>query len=188
MKKFNIQAFIILSVLFTAQAHALELTELLQLFSLEKQSTVDFNNEKHVSFLDEPIKSSGYLKFIAPNKLQKFILKPEKTSQKIDGRELEIITANETNIINLDDYPEFSIILGATISVLSGNHEALKKDFKIIFEHKEVGWKLLLSPHDSYISGYVESIKMFGKKNKIFKIVVTEPNSDQSISYLSNHR
>lgn len=186
--KHNIKASIVFLMLFTDLAYALELTELLHLFSQEKQSTVDFKNEKHTSFLDEPIISSGYLKFIAPNKLQKIILKPEKISQKIDGNELKIINENETNIINLDDYPEFSIILGATISVLSGNHSALKEDFKIIFDHKEAGWKLLLSPHDSYISGYVESIKMFGNKNKISKIVVTEPNHDQSITYLSNHR
>jgi len=188
IKKHNIKAFIILSLFFTTPVHALELIELLHLFSQEKQSTVDFIDEKYASFLDEPIKSSGYLKFIAPNKLQKVILKPEKISHKIDANELEIINASETRIINLDDHPEFSIILRATISVLAGDHSALKEDFKIVFEHKDSDWTLLLSPHDSYISGYVESIKMVGNKNKISKIIVTEPNHDQSISYLSNHR
>ena len=188
IKKHKIKAFILLFLFFTTPAHALELIELLHLFSQEKQSTVDFNDEKYASFLDEPIKSSGYLKFIAPNKLQKIILKPEKISHNIDANELEIISPDETHIINLDDYPELSIILRATISVLAGNITALKEDFKIIFEHKDSGWTLLLSPHDSYISGYVESIKMSGNKNKISKIIVTEPNHDQSITYLSNHR
>lgn len=186
--KHNIKAFVVLSLFFTTPVHALELIELLHLFSQEKQSTVDFNDEKHAYFLDKPIKSSGYLTFIAPNKLQKIILKPEKISQQIDANELKIVNARETHIIKLDDHPEFSIIIRATISMLAGDYISLKKDFKIVFDHKKSGWTLLLSPHDSYISGYVESIKMVGNKNKISKIIVTEPNHDQSITYLSNHR
>lgn len=172
---------------FIAPAHALELKELLHLFSQKKQSVVDFSEEKYVSFLDEPIKSSGHMEFIAPNKLHKFILKPEKISQIINANELEIIYSNETHIVNLDDHPEFSIILRAIISVLAGDQAALKNDFKIVFKHNEAGWTLLLSPHDSYISGYVKSIKMLGNKNRISKITVTEPNNDQSITHLSNH-
>lgn len=187
IKKHNIKAVIFFSLFFITQAHALELNELLHLFSQKKHSTVDFSEEKYASFLDEPIKSSGYMEFIAPNKLHKFILKPEKISQKIMANELEIINANETHIVDMDEHPEFSIILRAIINVLAGDQAALKKDFKIIFENKESGWQLFLSPHDSYISGYVESIKMEGNKNRISQITVTEPNNDQSITYLSNH-
>lgn len=191
MKKLNnhkIKALILLSLLFTTPVHALELTKLLQLFSQQKESTIDFNEEKHVSFLDEPIISSGTMKFISPNQLQKHILKPEEISQKINGNELEIISSDENHIINLDDHPEFSIILRATIHLLAGNHAALKKDFKINYKNIDSNWTLLLSPHDSYISGYVESIKIEGNQNKISKIIITEPNHDRSITYLSNHR
>ena len=187
VKKHNIKALIFFSLFFITPAHALELKELLHLFSQKKQSTVDFSEEKYASFLDEPIKSSGYMEFIAPNKLHKVILKPEKISQKISANELEVINASETHIINLDDHPEFSIILRAIINVLAGDQAALKKDFKIIFHYKKSDWTLFLSPHDSYISDYVESIKIEGNKNKISIITVTEPNNDQSITYLSNH-
>lgn len=64
----------------------------------------------------------------------------------------------------------------------------LKKDFKINYKNIDSNWTLLLSPHDSYISGYVESIKIEGNQNKISKIIITEPNHDRSITYLSNHR
>lgn len=187
IKRHKIKAIIFFSMFFITPAHALELKELLHLFSQKKQSVVDFSEEKYASFLDEPIKSSGHMEFIAPNKLHKFILKPEKISQIINANELEIINSNETHIVNLDDHPEFSIILRAIISVLAGDQAALKNDFKIVFKHNEAGWTLLLSPHDSYISGYVESIKMLGNKNRISKITVTEPNNDQSITHLSNH-
>ena len=168
--------------------YKLELPELLNLFSQNKQSTVDFNEEKHTFYLEQPIKSSGYLQFSAPDKLNKIILKPEKTSQKINGNKLEINNNNETQTINLDDYPEFSIILRSIINVLSGNHSALKKDFKINYENDGSGWTLSLLPHDSYVLSYVESIKMFGNKNKLSKIIVTEPNNDRSITHLYNHR
>lgn len=187
-KKHNIKTLIIFFLFFTNSAHALELTELLQLFSQEKQSTVDFKEIKHVSFLDEAIITSGHLKFIAPNKLQKFVLQPNKVSHKIEAGELEINNGDETHIINLDDHPEFSIILRATIGVLAGDHAILKQKFKIAFKHKKAGWTLLLSPLDSYVLGYVESIKMMGRKNQIFEIVVTEPNHDQTITHIFNHR
>lgn len=178
--------------LFSVHAHALEtkagLTELLQQFSQQQQSTADFTEEKHTSFLEQPILSSGYLQFIAPDKLYKIIQQPENISQRITGNELEIKNADETHIIDLNEHPEFSVILKSIMSLLSGNHAALEKDFKIAFENKTQYWSLTLSPHDSYVSGYVESIKMEGKKDKLTKITVTEPNKDRSVTFIKNHR
>jgi len=193
IKKQCEKTLLLLIFFFTVPAHALDLNklnlpELLQLFAQQQQSTVDFDEEKHASFLDKPIKSSGYLQFSAPNKLYKFILKPEQISQKINGNELVVHDANETHTINLDEHPEFSILLRSIISLLSGDHPALKKDFKIIYKNTPSGWTLSLFPHDSYILSYVESIKMFGNKNKLSKIIVTEPNNDRSITNLYNHR
>jgi hypothetical protein len=187
-KVFLLFTFFITSSVHALDVNKLELPELLHLFSQQKQSTVDFNEEKHAFFLDQPMMSSGHLQFMAPNKLYKFITKPEKISQKVDGNILEINNNNEIHTISLDEHPEFSVILRSIISLLSGNLAALKKDFKVKFEDKSSSWTLFLIPHDSYVSGYIESIKMFGAKNKLSKIIVTEPNDDRSITYLSNHR
>lgn len=203
IKKYHKQALLLLAFFFSVPAYALdvnkadvnkfdvtkmELPQLLALFAQQKQSTVDFNEEKHTFFLEQPIKSSGYLQFSAPDKLYKFIVTPEKISQKVNGNELKINNNNQTQIINMTDYPEFSIILRSIINVLSGNHSALKKDFKINYKNNNSGWTLSLLPHDSYVLSYVESIKMFGNKNKLSKIIVTEPNNDRSITHLYNHR
>jgi len=82
-KKHNIKASLLLSFFFIFPAHALErnkpdvnkpeLSNILDLFAQNKQSTVDFKEEKHAFYLDEPIKSSGYLQFKSPNILYKFI-------------------------------------------------------------------------------------------------------------------
>ncbi|MCW8900881.1 MAG: outer membrane lipoprotein carrier protein LolA [Gammaproteobacteria bacterium] len=165
-----------------------ELSELLTQFAQIKQSTVDFTEEKHAFFLEQPVLSSGQLQFIAPDKLSKFILKPEKITQQVHADVLKITSQGETQTINLNEYPEFSIILRSIISLLSGDHDALKRDFKINFEDNLTSWTLLLSPHDSYVSGHVDSIKMLGKKNKLMKIIITEPNNDRSVTSIYNHR
>lgn len=193
IKKYNVIALLILNFFFITPSFAvgvkkLDLPELLNLFAQQKDSTVDFTEEKYAFYLDEPIKSSGYLQFSAPDKLYKFISEPEKISQKINGDTLEIINGDETHSISLNEHPEFSIILRSIISLLSGNYAALKKDFKINFDNQAENWTLLLSPHDSFISGYVESIQMVGKKNKISRIIVIEPNKDRSITHIYNHR
>jgi len=192
LKIHNKIAFLLLTFSFAIPASALEdkleLPELLHLFAQQKNSTVDFSEEKHAFFLDEPLKSSGYIEFLAPNKLNKYILKPEKNSQKITGNILEIKNPDKTHIVDLNDHPEFSVLLRSIISVLAGDLVSLKKDFKIIFTNNDSTWSLLLAPHDSYIAGYIESIKMFGNKNKLSKIIVTEANNDHSITLLSNHR
>ena len=180
--------YIVLIFCFSAPINALELPELLQLFAQKKESTVDFTEETHAFFLDEPIKSSGRLQYSYPNKLYKFILEPEIITQKINGDELIITNGNETHNINLTDRPEFTIILRALMYLLSGNQAALNKDFKIIFKDNITTWDLLLAPHDSYLSSHVESIKIVGYKEKISSIVITEPNNDRSITHLYNHR
>ena len=193
LKNYLKKVFLLFAFCFSLPVHALDenkldLSELLHLFSQQKQSTVDFIEEKHAFFLDQPIISAGNLQFSYPGKLYKFITKPDKSSQKIDGDTLEINNNNKIQTINLDDYPELSVLLRSIISLLSGDLAALNKDFKVKIENKPSGWILFLSPHDSYVSGYIESIKMSGKKNKLLKIIVTEPNDDRSITYLSNHR
>ncbi len=191
LKIHNKIAFLLLTCSIAAPAYALEdkleLPELLHLFAQQKKSTVDFIEEKYAFFLDEPLKSSGYIEFLAPNKLNKYIVKPEKMSQKITGNILEIKNPDKTHTIDLNDHPEFSVLLRSIISVLAGDLDSLKKDFKIIFANNDSTWSLLLTPHDSYIAGYIESIKMFGN-NKLSKIIVTEANNDHSITLLSNHR
>lgn len=195
IKKNILNTLLFLTVLFSTSfpahalaVHKLELAELLHLFAQEKQSTVDFKEEKHAFFLDEPITSSGQLQFIAPDKLYKFTLIPEKTSQKLYGNTLEIVHSDKTQIINLNDYPEFSVILRSIISLLSGDIVTLKKFFKITFDNTSSGWTLLLIPRDSYTSSYVEKITMSGDMNKLKKIIVTEPNNDHSITHIYNHR
>ena len=87
IKTLNKIALLLSAFFFIVPAHALEakldLPELLHLFAQQKKSTVDFSEEKHAFFLEEPIKSSGYIEFSAPNKLNKFILKPEKFRKKL---------------------------------------------------------------------------------------------------------
>lgn len=184
----NTTLFLILAFCFSIPAHAIELSELLQLFAQKKESIVDFTEETHAFFLDEPIKSSGRLEFSFPNKLNKIILQPEIISQKIIGDELTIKNGDETHTVNLNDRPEFSIILRALINLLSGNHAALNKDFKIVFNNNLSTWELLLTPLDSYISGHVESINIIGQKEKITTIKISEPNNDHSITHIYNHR
>lgn len=168
--------------------HISSLEKLLQEFSEKKQNEVDFKEEKHAFYLDEPIKSSGYLQFFAPNKLNKFINTPEKSSQKIDGDTLTVREGNKTHIVDLNDHPEFSIILRSIIHVLSGDHAALKKDFKIKFKSKPSGWTLSLRPYDSFTASNVDSIQMFGKRNVFLKMIVKEPNNDYTLTTLYNHR
>ena len=178
--------------LFSMHAHALEtkngLVELLQQFAQQQQSTADFTEEKRTSFLRKPIISSGYLQFIAPNKLYKIIQQPENVSQKITGNELEIKERNKTHTIDLTEHPEFSVILRSIMSLLSGDHAALKKDFKMAFNKVKSLWTLKLIPHDSYIASYVDSIEMSGNKDKLTKIIVNETNKDRSITFIKNHR
>ena len=181
-----------LFLFFNLPVHATEastpLADVLKLFSQQEKSIADFKEEKFTSFLKEPIVSSGQLEFIAPDKLAKFIIEPEKISNEIEGTELEIKNSHETHTINLNDHPEFSAILMSIMNVLSGNHDALKNDFNISFKGTISSWQLVLIPRDSFVHGYIDSIKMQGNKNTLNKIIVTEANKDYSITYISNHR
>ena len=198
IKKQSKSALLILSFIISFPALAIDgikadidtsdLPKLLKIFSEQKQSKVDFKEEKHAFYLDEPIVSSGHLEFYAPNKLNKFIIAPEKVSQKIQGDTLTINEGDKTHVVDLNDHPEFSIILRSIIHVLSGNHAALKKDFKIKFESKSSGWTLSLRPHDSFAASHVDSIQMFGKRNIFLKMIVKEPNNDYTLTTLYNHR
>ncbi|MDH5394885.1 MAG: outer membrane lipoprotein carrier protein LolA [Gammaproteobacteria bacterium] len=165
-----------------------EFTQFVQLFKQQNESTVDFKEEKYASYLDQPLRSSGEMHFSAPDKLSKLILKPEFTSQKISGDQLEIKTPSEVHNIDLKERPEFSVILRALIALLAGDQDFLQQNFKIKYNPLKTSWSLLLTPNDSYVAGYVESIKISGKMQKLVQIIITEPNNDKTITDLFNHR
>ncbi|MDH5599844.1 MAG: outer membrane lipoprotein carrier protein LolA [Gammaproteobacteria bacterium] len=192
INKFLVLLVLFFNLVFNMAAHATEhdstVAEVMNLFSQQKKSTVDFKEEKHTSFLEQPIISSGYLEFIAPDRLAKYITVPEKISNEINGNQLVIKTSSETHTINLKEHPEFSIILTSIINLLSGNYEALKNNFTIKFKGQVTSWELELLPRDSFIRGHIDSIGMHGNKNKLTKIMVTEANKDYSVTHISNHR
>lgn len=188
IKKYNIITFSFLFFLFATPVYSLELTELLQRFSKQEKSTADFIEEQQAFYLEEPLTSSGYLQFVAPDKLYKFILKPENISQKIEGDVLQVSSKSGTTTFVVDEYPEFSVVLNALVSFLSGDYIHLKNDFKIKFESMPQSWELLLLPRDSYIAAHVESIMLSGKGDNLNKIIITQPNKDSTITRIFNHR
>ena len=191
MKKLNkilITLLFVVTLPLQANETNVTLPEILTMFSKIKKSTADFKEEKFTSFLEAPMISSGQLEFVAPAQLAKYIVEPEKISNKIQENELEIKTKDETHIINLKEHPEFSIILTSIINVLAGEHEALVKDFNIAVTGELAAWQLVLVPRDSFIRGHIDSIKMYGANDKLTKIIVTESNKDYSVTYISNHR
>lgn len=171
-----------------ASVYALDINDLFQSFSQQKESHVDFDEEKYAFYLAKPLRSSGQLQFTAPDKLYKLISKPEKISQKISGNVLQITQDNNTRTINLDNHPEFSAILGSLKNLLAGNLDALQKNYKLNIEGTRQSWKLHLLPRSEKLSGYIKFIDMHGNNNLLTKIIITESNNDYSVTHLYNHR
>ena len=186
------KSYILLLLYFLSGMHspvyALDVNDLFQSFARQKESQVDFDEEKYAFYLAEPLKSSGQLQFTAPDKLHKLISKPENISQTISGNVLQITKNNKTRTINLDDHPEFSAILGSLKNLLSGNLEALKKSYNLEIEGTRQSWKLHLLPKSKKLSGYIKFIDMQGINNLLTKIIITESNNDYSVTNLYNHR
>ncbi len=108
-----------------------------------------FYTEKRYSlFLKQPLESSGYIKFIEPDRLIKQVLLPHKKRFQITVNEISIESETGKIIkLNVQDNPQFIIIKQLYSSLLTGNTAVLKSYFSHeVFPLSENKIRLRLTP------------------------------------------
>ncbi len=164
-----------------ASAWALDLSTVTQLLAQRKAGVARFTEERFVSGLDGPLRSSGTLNFAPPDRFARHTLEPRAESLVVEGNTLTLKRSGRTRQITLDAMPELTALIEAVRSTLTGDAATLERHFQVALEGSVAQWTLTLVPRDRRLATQVREIKITGLRSEMRVVELWLAGGDRSV-------
>lgn len=167
-----------------AQA-AWDIEELCQLMAQRDRVEVLYLEEKHLTLLDEAVKSSGRLLYIAPNQLEKHVGFPISQIMRFNRKQLSMSEGDKSYLVDASTMPEISRYLESILNLLSGKKEVLLSDFSLELTGNEKSWQLVMLPKNERLKSVMRRAEIQGSAHHVQIIRLDQADGDWSIMQLS---
>jgi outer membrane lipoprotein-sorting protein len=166
---------------FALPACAWDLAALMAGLASHHEGRARFVEKKSIAVLDRPVVSSGELRFVAPDRLEKRTLKPKPESLVLDGDTLTIERGKRKFTLRLSEQPAALAFVDSLRGTLTGDLAALKKNYKLTLTGNEKKWTLDLLPDDQRIATFVLRITFGGSHDRVEWIRYLQADGDSSL-------
>ncbi|MBT4556095.1 MAG: outer membrane lipoprotein carrier protein LolA [Nitrospina sp.] len=164
------------------QICAVDLRRLMTSLAGKKEKSARFTEEKFLKNLEKPLRSEGTLHFQAPDYLEKITAKPEKERLVVKSELVTIFDQQDvSHTLSLDEYPPLKALLNSIRFVLSGNLNALTKNYELDLKGNCNQWNLILVPISVPALEIIDRIVILGENDNVAKITWVESNGDFTI-------
>lgn len=170
-----------------AQVANWNVTELMRMLSQHKSRKATFVEKKYIAALQEPLESSGELTFLAPDRLEKRILKPKPEAVILEGDKLLLERRNGRKMtLSLSERPEVSGFVESMRATLLGNLAALEQFYELNLDGTVDGWKLSLTPRQPQMLKIISSIHIAGARDIVETIEFQQADGDRSVMTITD--
>ena len=147
-----------------------------------------FTERKHIALLDAPVESSGLLRYVAPDRLERITQHPVKEAMRLDGDLLVLERDGRTRTAAAAQFPAVAALVGSLRDVLAGNAEALRRLFKVVVQGDAVRWQIDLLPSDSDMAKLVSRVTLRGGEDRLEEVETLQADGDRSVMTLTDRR
>lgn len=159
-----------------------DLTALMQAFSERTHAEARFVEQKHLKVLSSPLRTSGRLIYIAPDRLEKLTLQPQRELLLVAGDTVTIERADgKRRTLRLQDYPALWGFIDSIRGTMAGDLGALQRFYAVSLTGPEHGWELVLTPRVQVMRAVVKEIAIRGAGARITSVAVTQAQGDRSV-------
>jgi outer membrane lipoprotein-sorting protein len=156
--------------------------ELMTTLAQRKAGDVRFAEERIVSGLDQPLRYTGTMSFIAPDRLERQTLTPRRESLVVDGNEVTLQRGERVRRMTLDSMPELAALVAALRGTLSGDGSVLRRYFKPTVDGSAARWTLSLVPLDLRLLGVVRLLRIDGMQADVRVVELQLADGDRSVT------
>ncbi|MCB1888557.1 MAG: outer membrane lipoprotein carrier protein LolA [Rhodocyclaceae bacterium] len=178
---------LVLLALLASSAHATEpwtLDLLMQHLADRSGGAVDFVERKYLAILDQPVVSSGRMRFTPPGRLERQTVSPKPETMVLDGDNLSIRRDGRELDLRLRDYPEAAAFIDSIRGTLAGDRATLERRFHLSLAGDREAWSLDLLPNDGHLAELVLRIHIEGEGGHIRSIEILQGDGDRSVMTL----
>ena len=163
-----------------AQA-AFDMAQLMQSLAQVKAGEASFVERRTVTMLDRTLESSGRLSFEAPDSFVRETLKPRREKIAVAGNTVTMSQGSRSRTVPLDSVPEAAVIVEAIRGTLTGNREALERNFTATVSGTSQRWLLELKPREARLAELVVALRVAGEKALVREVTVVLSDGDRSV-------
>lgn len=162
-------------------AAPLTITQLMAQLAQQPKGEATFTETQFLAILDQPVESSGELRFIAPSRLEKRTLKPRPETMVLDGDTLTLERGRRKQVLQLKDYPEVAGMIESIRATLAGDRQALERVYHLTLDGGLENWTLELTPRDPRIGAVIARIRIAGTRDAVRSVEILQADGDRSL-------
>lgn len=168
-----------------AQGTAWDLGQLMRTLAQVKSGAASFTEVRTVPLLDKTLQSSGRLSFEAPDVFVRETMKPRHDRVEVVGNQVTMSLGSRSRTVPLDSVPEAAVIMEAIRGTLTGNREAIDRNFESTVSGTPQRWTLELKPREPRLQLLVTSVRVSGENAMLREVAVAMSGGDRSVMTLS---
>jgi len=143
----------------------------------------DFIEVSYRGMLDRPLITSGTMKWLGGDKLERDIEKPYEMVAKIGDGQMSVQRAGHpAQSMPISRAPQMAAILSGFRALLGGDIRQLSQDFDVKAAGNQARWVLTLTPRSSELKSRVQSIQIDGRDDAPRCMTITEADGDTTIT------
>lgn len=154
---------------------------LMQTLGKQSSGQATFSERKYLAVLDQPVESSGELRFRAPDRLEKITLKPRPESMVLEGNTLTVTRGKKQLVLRLSDYGEVAAFIDSIRATLAGDRATLERTYGLHLSGGAERWTLTLLPRDPRMAEVVLRITIAGARGQLREIEILQADGDRSV-------
>ncbi len=157
------------------------LAELMAGLSRVPSGTARFVERKYLQMTTAPLQSSGILRYVAPDRLEKQTLLPQPSRLTIAGDRLTVERPGEpARVISLQERPEIGALVAGVRATMAGDLTTLTRFYTTSLHGDAAGWQLDLSPREPHIRELVSIIRITGSGDALTGVETLESDGDRT--------
>ena len=162
-------------------ASALALPELMAVLAQRRGGEASFVEQRYVKGLDQPLRSTGTLSFVAPDRFTRSTLEPRAESVSVEGNAVTMKRGGRTRVLTLDAVPEAAALVEAVRGTLTGNAATLQRLFRTALGGSAEQWVLDLTPIEVSLYNQVRIVRLMGRRADVLSVEVQLADGDRSV-------
>ena len=160
---------------------AFDLPQLMQTLAQVKAGEAAFVERRTVTMLERTLESSGRLSFEAPDSFVRETLKPRREKIAVVGNSVTMSIGTRSRTVPLDSVPEAAVIMEAIRGTLTGNRDAIERNFTPTVSGTPQRWTLELKPREPRLRELVIAVRLVGEKALVREVTVAMADGDKSV-------
>jgi hypothetical protein len=148
-----------------------------------------FEEEKTIALLERPLRASGRVYFVPPQRLVRRVVEPVPSLLELDADTLHYQDATGSDRFDLGASPTARVFAHTFTDVLAGDLPRLRATYDIRFEPEAEGeagerapWRLDLVPRDPTLGRAIEGLRVRGHGQVVLDLVVREASGDVTVT------